>query len=58
VDWDCTLADLAEATKLPVSVVRYICTVRDWPVAEADRRGPPLRSLTSIFTDNFSEAFA
>lgn len=58
VKWDCTVRELAAATRLPVEVVRYICAVRGWPVAQSDEREAPLHTLTSIFADNYPRAFA
>ncbi len=59
VNWDCTVHDLAEATKLPVHVVRYICAVREWPVSERERseREVPLHTLISAFADDFPRVF-
>ena len=58
VNWDCTVLDLAEATKLPVHVVRYICAVRDWPVRAVERDHPAHQPLTSVFADNFPREMA
>lgn len=35
VNWDCTLAELAEAVDVPYRVAQHICLTRRWPVERA-----------------------